>query len=299
MDINEYINKLHELIDGSVDDFNNAMPDIQIQVADKINLLIKDLDLKGDRISNTVKNLKLIGKIKSELERIVFNKNLRTKIDDYLNAYHDVAALQNDYFKNADDNFSPSKLLDEIKNQSIEATSQSLTQAGISANVIEPIQSILRQNITTGGKFSDLSNQIREFITTNENGLGALQGYTQQITTDALNQFSAQYSHAVAADLGYEWFMYTGSLLKTSRAFCKALVHKKYYHISELQNIINGDFDGFIKDGNMNPKTDLPKGMVDGTTPDNFPIYRGGYQCGHQATPVSSIMVPESIKSLL
>jgi hypothetical protein len=142
-----------------------------------------------------------------------------------------------------------------------------------------------------------MMGQMRDFLLTNETGAGALEKYTKQITTDALNQYAAQYTNAVTNDLGLEWFMYTGSIIDTSRPLCKALIKKKYIHKSELPDIILGKFKEFDEEGGkINPKTKLPEGMIPGTNASNFHIYRGGYQCGHQLIPIDASSVPEHIR---
>jgi hypothetical protein len=294
----EYIKQLHELIDGSVDKFNASIPGIQENIAMRMSVLIKDLDIDDQgNIVNNVKNLRLMGQIKQEISNIVLNKQLEANVAEFLNKFTDVASLQNQYFKSMNKSFKPEAILTEIRNQSIEATANSLTEAGINANVIEPITEMLRTNITAGGSWRDLNKMVQDYILNNEKGLGALQRYTTQITNDSLNQFSAQYTYTIADSLNYKWFVYTGSLLRTSRAFCEALVAKRYVHKSELPAIVRGDFEPFEKTGNMNPKTGLPKGMVDGTTATNFFVYRGGYNCGHQLTPTDARFVPLDIRS--
>jgi hypothetical protein len=294
----DYIKQLHELIDGSVDKFNASIPGIQENIAMRMSVLIKDLDIDNQgNIVNNVKNLRLMGQIKQEISNIVLNKQLEANVAEFLNKFTDVASLQNQYFKSMNKSFKPEAILTEIRNQSIEATANSLTEAGINANVIEPVTEMLRTNITAGGSWRDLNKMVQDYILNNEKGLGALQRYTTQITNDSLNQFSAQYTYTIADSLNYKWFIYTGSLLRTSRAFCEALVAKRYVHKSELPAIVRGDFEPFKKTDNMNPKTGLPKGMVDGTTATNFFVYRGGYNCGHQLTPTDARFVPLDIRS--
>ena len=299
MEQSEYIKKLHKLLDSSVESYNSSIPGIQDEIYKKLQVLLKELDTDASgKIKNSIANLKTIGSIKSELEKVVLNKQLQSDTKDYINAFSEVAKLQNDYFRSIETEFTPSKLLDEIKNQSISATIESLTGAGLTFNVIEPVQNILRTNITTGGSFSSLMEQMRTFIVTSPDNLGALERHVKTTTTDALNQFSRQYSQTVSDSLNYKWYMYTGSLLETSREFCIALVKKKYFHKSEIPDIINGNFSPFEKSGNMNPKTGLPKGMVEDTNPQNFFIYAGGYGCGHAISAVNDEVVPASLRAL-
>jgi hypothetical protein len=293
----EYIEALHGLIDGSVEKFNTNIPEIQKQIAMKISLLIKDLDIDNQgNIVNNIKNVKIMGKIKAEVTAIVLNPDMKGNTGEFLAKFNDVSKLQNEYFKSINKSFKPSEILDEIRKQSITSTAESLSEMGLNANVIQPIVDMLQQNITTGGSWQELNRMLQDSILSNEKGLGTLERYTTTLTNDSLNQFSAQYTQTIASSLNYKWFIYTGSLIRTSRAFCEALKAKKYVHISELPQIVVGNFDEFDKEGNMNQKTGLPKGMVDGTNAKNFYVYRGGYNCGHQLTPTDEVNIPQNLR---
>lgn len=294
----DLIQDLIKTIDGAVERFNKAMPGTQQRIFNRITLLLKDLELQGDTIKPSVNNLRIIGDIKSELQQIFRDAGYMNTAKDYMQNFNTVTNIQNKYFTTLSAIYKPSALLKEIRSQSINATATSLTGAGIDAGVIDKIIDLLRINITTGAKFTDLNNSLREFVVSNQSGVGVLERYTKQITTDALNQYSAQYINVVANDLGLEWFMYTGTIIATSRPFCVALVKKKYIHLSELPDIIKGNFTEFKDiDGAINSKTGLPEGMVAGTNPANFHIYRGGYQCGHQLIPVANEAVPPLIRN--
>ena len=293
----EYIEALHGLIDGSVEKFNSNIPEIQKQIAMKISLLIKDLDIDNQgNIVNNIKNVKIMGKIKAEVTAIVLNPDMKGNTGEFLAKFNDVSKLQNEYFKSINKSFKPSEILDEIRKQSITSTAESLSEMGLNANVIQPIVDMLQQNITTGGSWQELNKMLQDSILSNEKGLGTLERYTTTLTNDSLNQFSAQYTQLIASSLNYKWFIYTGGLIRTSRAFCEALKAKKYVHISELPQIVVGNFNEFEKEGNMNPKTGLPKGMIDGTNAKNFYVYRGGYNCGHQLTPTDEVNIPQNLR---
>jgi hypothetical protein len=64
-----------------------------------------------------------------------------------------------------------------------------------------------------------------------------------------------------------------------------------------LAQIIKGNFAEFKEmKGEIYNKTGLPQGMYDDTNTSNFPIYRGGYNCGHQAYAIPTYLVPQSIR---
>lgn len=292
--LNKIVDNLLKSIGDATSGFNSSIDPIQKAIYNDIELLVKDLDLNGDKLANTVKNIKAIGALKNKIQKIILNKDYLNNVNDYVAVFNDVSELQNNYFSQLSDQVGPTKLLDIVKQQSIEQAVTSLTESGISANVTQGIQDILKRNITGGASYSDLLKQMRNFILTNETGTGALERYTKQITTDSLNQFSAQYSQVLTNDLGLEWFMYVGSNKDTTREFCDLLTKKKYIHRSEFSDIINGIIDG-VKIP-INPKTKTWYGGIPGTNENNLQINRGGYGCDHQLLSVNAAVVPEPIR---
>ncbi|HRW22111.1 MAG TPA: hypothetical protein P5509_09065, partial [Bacteroidales bacterium] len=165
--------------------------------------------------------------------------------------------------------------------------------SGINANVTDALENIIRQNITSSGSYSDFQNQLRDYILTNEKGLGSLERYTKQITTDSISQYSRQYMSAMSEGLNNEWYMYVGSEKTTTREFCHFLVKKKYVHKSELAEILRGNIDGH--QCSIYAKTKLPNGMIDGTNEQSILVYAGGYNCEHQFYPILESAVPKNI----
>ena len=291
----EYLQEIVDTIEAAVDDFNSAIPDIEKSVMDDVQLLIKGLDLKNGSISNSVDNLRIIGNIKKRLEKIILNNGYLDKVQTLIDNYSTIAALNNDYFKTMTSEFKPTQLLAEIQNQSVDAVLDMLTESGLTVNVINKVQDILRQNITTGASYNSLVTQMGDFLLTSQGSDGALYKYTQQITTDALNQFSRQYHSSIANQLGYKWYIYTGSNKRTTREFCKYLTAQLYVHESQLPDIVSGDIDGH--QCKISEATGLPYGMIEGTNSSNVLVYAGGYNCGHQFYAVDEMMVPESVKA--
>jgi hypothetical protein len=296
----ELITKLINTLDKAVADVNGSIPGIESDISKEIDQLLKSLDIRGDNIKANVANLKKIALFKTKIQRIINQSDYPDKIKNFLQDFTEIAAIQNQYFAAIAIDFSPQKILTEIKVQSIDSAIESLTEAGLNANLINPVHDLLLKNVTTGGSYSSLSGQLRDFLKTSDNGLGALTKYVKQITTDSINQFSGQYMNAIANDLNLDWGMYVGSLITTSRPFCVACVKKRYIHRSELEQVIEGNFPEFKEAGGViYDKTGLPSGMIPGTNASNFQVYRGGFNCGHSYIPISLEMVPESAKALL
>jgi hypothetical protein len=287
-------------IDAAISKFQKRIPAIQRAIFADLEDYLKKLDTSNGRIKTTVANLRIINSIKSRLQKIILSPEYIRDVKEFAKAFNEITVLQNEYWRQVESSFKPKTFLKEVRNQAIADTVRNLTESGIGATISEQIATILRNNITAGGSYSELTRQLRESIldTANE---GSLQKYTKQITTDAINQYNAQYTQAVSSDLGFEWFAYQGSDILTTRPFCDAMTDFRYFHISRVPDLLKANDLYYMKDGKKTKvpiydKTKLPHGMIPGTNSANFFVNRGGYNCGHQIRPVSAALVPADIK---
>ena len=288
------VDDILKTIDKAINKFQSSIPEIQDLVYEELQPLIKELRLKDGKLLNNVENLRLLLNIKNKLEKVILNTAYKKSVEKFIESFSAVSILQNDYFKQFNQNFKPKKTLPIIKQLTIESTINSLVGQGMSNSVIEPIQKILLQNITTGGSYAKFQEVLRNHILTNDSGEGSLERYTKQITTDSINQYNAQYHETIAQDLQFNWGRYVGSNITTSRQFCLLLTKKQWVHKSELPQIIKGHIDN--ENCKLSKSTRLPLGMIPGTNTDNFKVLRGGYNCGHQFFWVPDSSVPELIK---
>lgn len=106
--------------------------------------------------------------------------------------------------------------------------------------------------------------------------------------------FTGQNNKLLTDDLDTDWFMYTGSNIETTREFCQHLTEKKYIHRSEIPTILTGKIDEH--QCAIYEKTGLPYGMIEGTTPENFQVNCGGWNCRHQLIPVADAVVPADVR---
>lgn len=281
---------------------NKRIPSIQKDIYDSLQEDLMKLDLQDGRIKTTVKNLSLINSIKNKLNRIILTDEYKSEVKEFAKSFIEISNLQNQYWRGIESAFKPTPLLQAIKEQAISDTVSKLTEAGIGANIAEPITDILRTNITTGGSYKKLTEQLRENLV-NTQTPGTLEKYVGQVTTDAINQYSNQYTQIVSNDLGYEWFKYDNTDILTTRPFCDAMTDRPYFHISEVPALLRAEGLTYVnkKTGVREPvpiyaKTGLPSGMIPGTDASNFFIRRGGYNCGHSIRPVNERQVPQADK---
>lgn len=294
-------------IEKALNKFDKSIPGLQSDLYKEMLTQIKRLDLDGTKIKVTVKNLSILNSIKNKLNRLILNKDYITTVKDFAKTFNVVFGLQTAYWQSIEKTFKPRPLLKAIRNQAISDTVTSLTESGISANVSDALIGILRQNITTGGSYADLANQLCDSLLNTETK-GLLDRYTKYLTKNSINQFSRQYNQIVASDLGYEWYRYMNSEIDTSRPFCQAMVeNNSWFHVSQIPELLEGKYlgqrmaytDNFgkgIKTVEIYDKTGLPYGFIAGTNAENFFIRAGGHECGHQIQAVHERQVPQNIK---
>lgn len=281
-------------IDDAINNFQKVVPGIQKTMFDELQNITRGFDIKDGKLLNNLKNLKLLGTLQNKLESIIVSPEYKKAVENFVSSYDEVANLNMSYFSLFNKDLKPKNTLPIIKRLAIEATINDLVGQGMSANVVQPVKSLLVENIVTGGSMSDLQTQLSNYLLNNNTGEGALQRYTKQITTDAINQYNAQYQETIAQDLQFSWGQYVGSNITTSREFCIHLTKKRWVNKSELPTIIEGHIDGY--DCKLSKTTGLPLGMIPDTTEANFKVRRGGYNCGHQFFWVPDSSVPDGIK---
>lgn len=288
------IKTIIQTIEDGVNAISKEAKAKQAPVYRQLLSLIKKLETNGDNLVSSVKNFKTINQIKVALEKLIVDKNYTEKVKAFVQSYNDVAKLSNDYFSKVNSKFKPKRVLKVIRDTAIETTLTNLTETGIEVGVTDGLKKILVNNVTQGGSYADLTEQLRNYLLSNNTGEGALERYVKSYTTTAINQFSAEYNKSISDDLGLEWFMYDGSLLETSREFCKQCVAVKYIHVSEFDALLKGEING--EKIPLSDKTGLPNGLMAGTNKDNLIRRRGGWNCGHQMIAVSDIVVPQKRK---
>lgn len=284
-------NEIIKSVQREIDKFNKSIPKIQSNLYDEIVELSQRLDVRNGSINTSAKNIRLLADIRTRINRLILSPEYKESIKDFARSFKQIEKLQNQYFEETFEKYKPPKTLTAIREVSINETINSLTESGIQERISKPIREILKVNITTGAKYSDLVKSIRTELIEND----GLVRYAKQITTDSLNQYARTNIETISSDLGLDWHSYNGGIIEGSRDFCIAMTKKKFFHRSEIPSLLAGDFQEFkdIK-GRISDKTGLPYGMIEGTNESNFLVNLGGFFCQHQAVPVPESIVPKA-----
>jgi len=282
----DHINKNVEIVEGSVNTFSQGVESTQVAILRRVNSSLRKLEVRNGKVLPSRENLKILRGLNEDLAKIIVNPAYKKKVKRYLRAFDKLKRHNNSYFNSTLSNFNANKqVFTTIFNASLEATQNSLLQAGINQSVITPVSDIIRQGITSGMFINDMEDALRVEIVGDPTGTitgnprqGRLLRYTGQITRDSLNQFSRNYVTSVSEEYRMEWFFYDGSIIQDTRDYCKRRAGK-YFHRKEVER----------------SATDEWAGKIPGTNRSTIFTYCGGFNCRHEYLPVLIDVVPQSV----
>lgn len=269
-------------IADSIDEFTSGLPELEKTQFNKVYALLKDLYLDSEgNIKNTLENLKIIGRVKTQLQSLVDSPLYQDKVSALSEALDNVNTVQTSYFNKTFRDFTKPKTVDKLQELAFDSTVDQLAGAGIQENVISMSADVVEQHIRDGSSFTTLVDELKVKMIGNKDVDSKLLSYTKQTINDTLSGFSRNYHALVTDDLGLEWYTYIGALVDTSRPFCIAMVDKKYIHKSEFASVL---------------AENSKEGLMAGTNASNLVQHCGGWNCSHQLIPVPVSAVPTELR---
>ena len=266
----ELIKQIQELQLAIESRMDEALPKVFAKLSDQVIDLASDLSLDA---KDRAKTLKELIKLKKDIaDTIIQNVPYQLQVAEVIKGFEMLSELSNEYITLAIGDFKEKKeLYKAILESNIATTKDALLGAGIRENFGTAIQEVLKDNISGIGTRSELNKTLRKFIEGTEQEAAFLNRYIKQTTNDAVMTFNAEYIQTVADDLGVEYYLYAGTVIQDSRAFCTAR-SGRYFTTDQVKSWAN--LKGW-------------QGRMAGTNSNTIFIYRGGYNCRHQLWPVS------------
>jgi hypothetical protein len=128
------------------------------------------------------------------------------------------------------------------------------------------ISSNVYQNAIAGRSFRDMVKDIKGKVTGLEDRAGKpMSSHAGQLAHDSIMQFDGQFTIHKAKEAGLKHFKYTGTIMGTTRDFCRRHIGRTYNE-KQIRAIWTGSWSGK-------------------SSGDPF-IVRGGYRCRHTWLPV-------------
>jgi hypothetical protein len=239
-----------------------------------IKKLIDKFNVSGGKIDFNDTNVELVNTINQTIIDAIQKSKMPSTIREFLRDFDTIKEFNVDVHSKLN-GLSPNELrdlIDPVQRGVVQQTLDGLTGSGVDANFIEPVKQGIYRNIVGGATRSDLENYLNAYVVGTPELNGLYSRYVKQVSRDALGQFDGQVNAIIAEEFGLDAFRYVGSLIDDSRPQCIRWVGKRILEKSEMESQIAW--------ANNNGS-----GMIPGTNPDNFLIFRGGYNCRHRAIP--------------
>ena len=277
MEPNELADEIEELILSANILFGKSAVKVQNKLYDAIFLKLKDLELDSEGyIKQNANNRKILRDAEAEFDAVIASSGYAKAVEKHLAVIPKINALNTNYFQGIQESFTPNKnFLKALQSQAIKNINEIILQDGLKAQIQIPLNQILEQNISTGGSFTGMLKQVRNFIQGDESE-GKLLRYSKTYLKDTLFQYSRSFQESITADLKLDWYNYSGGTSDRTREFCHERTGK-FFHRKEIESWAAESW----------------KGKAAGTTISSIFVLLGGYNCTHSLIPVSKLIVPQ------
>jgi hypothetical protein len=273
----ELAQRLEDQALKSLERFTRVVIATQENAYGEVVVVLKKLSLDQDGyIQQTAENRAILRQANRAFQKGIDQSGYLSGLNRFTVTFSLLDEINEEYF-NTFPNFKTNRLfMKDLQKQAIKEIEATLLNQGLEAQIKIPLSQVLNQNVNSGGSFSAMLDQVRNFIKGTPENEGKLLRYAKQITKDVLFNYSRTYQQAVSSDLGLEFYMYSGGLMDKTRKFCEERAGK-FFHQKEIEQWAAMDWQG----------------KRPGTTESSIFVYAGGHNCLHQIIPVSVIVVPK------
>lgn len=256
---------------------------VQSKLYNDLVTILKFIETDADgNILQNAGNRAILRAGQNQFDKTIQSSGYQDAVENHLKVIPKIDDLNADYFESVSSAFKPNRIfIRQLQASAIETVNTSILQDGLASQIKAPLNQILSQNINSGGSFSGFLKQIETFVKGNDNLDGRLLSYSKGLLKDTLFQYSRSYQESVTADLGLEWYLFSGPVIsggkgsEGSRGWC---LEKKgrFFHRSEILSWASEEWAG----------------KRTGTTESSIFVFVGGYNCVDSLIPVSQIIVP-------
>lgn len=272
--IDRLLRKKDDAIQKSEEDFLRNFSEIEKKIFDAVKKKTFEMNSKDGAVVFDETNTDIVNSLNKTIRDAIQGSAYPDKVSSYLRDFDQVKKynFEAQISVNGLKESELEKLVNPIQKAVVNQTLDGLAGIGIDTNFSDPLRIGLYKNVVAGSSFAELENYLRGYILTDEIKLGKFKNYVTQISRDALNQFDGQVNRRIAQEYDLNAYRYVGSLIADSRPQCKRWTAKGVLLLEELETEIAW-------------ATSNGTGLIPGTTPENFAVYRGGYNCRHSAIP--------------
>lgn len=239
----------------------------------------------------------------AQLENAIVNwtkeLNYGNIIDAYLSALPEVDEINRAYYSKETTKRQLQRIENEILRSPLneeyrQQVSNNLRSAGAYEEIVKRVADTLKLQALRGMTFEQASNELRALVTQTETGQGIAERHFNQVAKDAIMQYDGVIQEGLAKNFNPTRGRYLASVIETTRPICDHIKDKfgnGYITREQLQTVLN-DFCPagqpskekitYVTVNGEERTANKGAGMIEGTVIDNFPSFRGGYNCRHE-----------------
>ena len=249
--------------------------------------LLNQLEIVDGRFAVTDANIRLAAQINEQLKQVMVGSEYTRALTEFAKGFDTQAELNITYFAKAFDVTTTPTVIAAIVDQSKRNAVDLLINRAADSEFLYPIRDIVETAVVNNQTFAETLSGLREFIEGNDEFESRLMRYSRSIALDTFGIADRSVTQVYAKEYEFEWYLYSGGRMKTTRAFCRER-YGKYFHIKEIE---------LWGEGKKTPGFETPmkgswQGRNEETNKDNILTYAGGYNCNHTIMPVSVFAVP-------
>lgn len=257
----------------------------QEEVTKEVEFLLQQMETENGHIKKNKKNLALINKIDSRLNElknihgVAVIRSLLKRISEVLKsnfAYYGQFLTKNEEFRE-----TKASIEEEVNSRFGLNKNGSLIVGGFVYALLndESVKTTLKESLYTSiyanGKVSDAIFETRAYLNGHKGRKGAIEAFYSKYTDDVFNHSDRMASRSFATKYNLKWFVYAGTIVKNSRAFCRLKIGG-VYNTEEAKNWIN----------------EIPSPLGISKESYNPTIHMGGINCRH-----SPFFITEQMKN--
>lgn len=277
MSPDELADLVESLIIAQDGKYANSIIRIQNELYDDLLATVKNLELdsEGYILQNNA-NRRILSEAEQKVFDIFNSPAYQTAVSSYVSIIPKLDVSNERYFQQFTSFKENKAFLKSLQSQTIENVEKYILQDGLESQVINPLVQIMNQNVNSGGRFSGFLQQIQDYVKGNDKVEGRALSYSRTYLRDSMFTYARTFQQAVTADIKTDWYVYSGGIMDKTRSFCVDRAGK-YYHHSEIEKWADLQWQG----------------KKQGTTESSIFLFAGGWNCGHQIIPVSTVIVPD------
>jgi hypothetical protein len=280
---------LNKAIDGYTDRYITSLDSSSRDLFKRASQQINQLEGQGGNLRGDTATITAVNRIVADLERGLRSGPYGQATQRYLSGFGEVTAKTGNYFETVKLNYQPTAFANEFSLQRIAEVESTLLGAGLTQGVLAPIKNILLTNLQSRATIEELREALRQQIIPS----GASTLLTRHAATyadTALATYNASYLQEASQALGIEYYRYDGSVIKSTRPFCRNFVNQ-YFSKKEIERMGEGQQP---YGGGSLTQAEL-EGRIAGTNAQTILTLRGGWNCRHRFIPTPKTQVPKAV----